>query len=484
MKTWRWLPAVMVGNAILTLIGLGSESLWLDERMSLTIVETDLDGLIRFFRTLPEQHPFYYALLKVWHIFGNSEFAVRSLSAVFTVVSVFAIYRLAQRVLDETSARIASIVMATSPYMLFFGQEARMYSLLGLLSIVCTYFLLRWWDEERRLAAYTVLGVLGAYTHVFFLFLLSAHLLWAVAQRPFVDKRTARLFGAQCIIGLFYVPWLFMIFSGPLGNQWWKGTINIVLAVPYTFLRFSVGYSEVIANYEWKVRVVDLIRSQLPLLLVVAITYGAVAVYGAKRLATRARHGSIIPIGILAPMIIATVASLITIIVGERYFMVCFPFFVLLLAAGIASLLEPGKGRAARVALVAAFAVIVGHTLFDYYTDEEYGKEQWEEVAIYMRNNASDNDIIVLHKPYIDRAFSYYFGEEAGPRVLASDPDLKPMLLEQPQFWIVLAHPASEDEYVTQFTPRFRIAEERLFPQQSGIRTFLLVQNDNDAAGG
>lgn len=482
-KTWRWLPAVMVGNAVLALIGLGSESLWLDERLSLRIVQENLGGAISIFRDLPEQHPFYYVLLKIWRVFGESEFALRSLSAVFAVACVFAIYRLAQRVLDEASARIASIVMATSPYMLFFSQEARMYSLLGLLTIVSTYLLIRWWDDERGLVGYTALGIVGAYTHIFFLFLLGAHLVWAVARRPALNQRAVRLLRAHCIVGLCYVPWLFMIFSGSLGSQSWKSAINVVLAAPYTFLRFSVGYSEVIANYDWKTRAPDLIRSQLPLLITVAVGYSVVAVYGFKRLTTHARHGSIVPIGLFAPMILATVASLITIVVGERYFMVCFPFFVLLLAAGISSLLEPSMHRAARVVVVAAFAAIVAHTLFDYYTDEEFGKEQWRDVAAYLSENTSNDDLIVLHQPHIEKAFAHYFGEEAGARVVRSDPALTPRLLAQPQFWIVLAHPASEDDFVTQFTPRFRIAEERLFPQQSGIRTFLLVRNSNDPAG-
>src|ERR1700736_513856 len=90
-----WLLAAIVLLALaVRLLRLGETSLWIDEIWSIRIAGLPWKT---FFWTVRNQDPnmsVYYALLHVWSLFGQSEFAARSLSVAAGVATIPALYAL------------------------------------------------------------------------------------------------------------------------------------------------------------------------------------------------------------------------------------------------------------------------------------------------------------------------------------------------------------------------------------------------------
>lgn len=109
--------------------------LWLDEALSVNIAQLDFEQLVEALRH--DGHPaLYYLLLGWWiDIVGDSDVAVRSLSAVFSLLAVWVLYRVSRRH-GSTTAQATLLVTATSPFLIRYATEARMYALLALLCCV------------------------------------------------------------------------------------------------------------------------------------------------------------------------------------------------------------------------------------------------------------------------------------------------------------------------------------------------------------
>ena len=138
------LAATVVGLGLLTLISLYlrtqfiGAAFWIDEGLSVGIAQhalLDIPGILR----QDGSPPLYYMLLHVWmNAFGTTEVAAQSLSLVCALLSIPAAYWAAGRVWGVRAAWFAAFLAALNPYLTSHGQEARMYGLMSLLSILAT----------------------------------------------------------------------------------------------------------------------------------------------------------------------------------------------------------------------------------------------------------------------------------------------------------------------------------------------------------
>ncbi len=128
-----------------------NQSLWLDEAIGALVVrDQSYAQIITEFPKNDNHPPLYYLSLKLWsEIFGYSEFALRSLSVLFGVVTVFLIYKIALLIGGVGNkkrfqlAKISLLLLATSPFHIYYSQEARMYSMAAFLASFSIYCFLR-----------------------------------------------------------------------------------------------------------------------------------------------------------------------------------------------------------------------------------------------------------------------------------------------------------------------------------------------------
>jgi mannosyltransferase len=241
--TWSLLAPtlILLLAAALRFYRLAGQSLWSDEGNSVALAQAGLAEIAA--RTALDIHPpLYYWLLHFWiGLFGQSEVAVRSLSAVAAVLLVGVIYQLGTRLFDRRAGLMAAFIAAVSPFQVYYAQEARMYALLALLGALTVWAMVEWMGTRAPLSGErvhgepaTILGapvqgwksrlpwallyVLGAtaglYTQYAFPVVLAAtnlaalaHLWQARKQEP-VAPRLAGWLAMQAIPLALYLPWL------------------------------------------------------------------------------------------------------------------------------------------------------------------------------------------------------------------------------------------------------------------------------------
>lgn len=222
-----WRRPAVVGALILALLGpaaalriydLTGKDIWVDEANGILMARSGLRGLLEHLK-LDSSPPLYYLLLGAWmRLFGDSEAAVRSLSVVAGVVTAGAVLAIGWRLFGKTTGLLGAVLVAVAPTHVFYSQQARMYTLLGLLGLLSSYWL--WcaieYGHRRHLFAYA-LATLGAlYTHNFAMHLLPAHaliLLWSGAWK----RQWKRWAICGLAIATAYLPWL-PVFLGQLNN--------------------------------------------------------------------------------------------------------------------------------------------------------------------------------------------------------------------------------------------------------------------------
>ena len=176
-------PAVIAGALILLMgaslalrIGTLDAGYWIDEGIAVGIASHDLADIPRVLGQ-DGNPPLYYLLLHGWmQVFGTTEAATRALSLVFALLAIPVSFWAGAALFDRRAGALAAAGAAGSPFLTYYAQETRMYSLVVLLSILASAsFVLAFVRGDRR-----QLPLLGAvaglllYTHTWGLFLTAA----------------------------------------------------------------------------------------------------------------------------------------------------------------------------------------------------------------------------------------------------------------------------------------------------------------------
>ena len=132
----RWLLLGLTWLAFaLRVAGITAQSLWRDEVDALIFATRPLSELLGMFRQPGQNGPLFFLALRPWlAAVGQSEFALRFPSALAGALAVPIFYTLVRRLVDDRKpAAIAALLMATAPYLIWYGQEAKMYAALTVL---------------------------------------------------------------------------------------------------------------------------------------------------------------------------------------------------------------------------------------------------------------------------------------------------------------------------------------------------------------
>ena len=146
---------------------------WIDEAIAVGIASHDpgeIPGLLR----QDGSPPLYYLLLHGWMtLVGDGEAATRALSLLFAAAAVPAAWW------APAAAAARAAIVAVCPLLTYYAQEARMYTLVAVLSLVATAAFVR-----RRPVVLAVALTLLLYTHTWGVFLFAAFaVVWLVRDR-------------------------------------------------------------------------------------------------------------------------------------------------------------------------------------------------------------------------------------------------------------------------------------------------------------
>ncbi len=218
---------ILLLAAALRFYRLAGQSLWSDEGNSVALAQAGLAEIAA--RTALDIHPpLYYWLLHFWIcLFGQSEVAVRSLSAVAAVLLVAIIYQVGARLFDRRAGLMAAFIAAVSPFQVYYAQEARMYALLALLGALTVWATVEWMEVHPSLPGeegwrkglpwallYILSATAGLYTqYAFPVVLVATNLaalahLWQTRKQAPAAQRLVGWLAMQAIPLALYLPWL------------------------------------------------------------------------------------------------------------------------------------------------------------------------------------------------------------------------------------------------------------------------------------
>ena len=195
---------------------LGGESYWFDEKMSLYFSQQDLVSILNPPSYEAHIHPLYYILLHFWiALVGTSEFAVRSLSAIFGSLSILAVYKLGKYLFNTKIAIYSSLILAVSIVHIYFSQEARMYSLLALMTLISIFFFLKSLNENRLRfwVIYIVASTLMLYTHFYGIFILFFQIFYLLVYYRNKVRYVKQSVAAFFLVILGFIPWFIKLFK-------------------------------------------------------------------------------------------------------------------------------------------------------------------------------------------------------------------------------------------------------------------------------
>ncbi len=208
----------LAGNALLVLVALGatirfatltSQGFWLDEQITVNLVQQPPIELLRQVIATESNPSLYYLLLGGWErIFGSAELGIRSFSAVAGIAAIPAIYVAAKTLHSRRAGVIAAAITATSPLLIWYSQEARNYELLVLMAALSFMCFAKALDEHghRWLWAWALVSATALTTHYFAFFLIVPEALWLLYRRPGPRLDTAIPMGTIAIVGLALLP--------------------------------------------------------------------------------------------------------------------------------------------------------------------------------------------------------------------------------------------------------------------------------------
>lgn len=240
---------VLVVGSFLRLGGIGTESLWYDETLTAATVQAPVGHVISEVRSRENAPPFYFVVINLWtKVFGLSDTSLRLPSALFGIATIALLYffgtelfgdgfplirgsgaspehsrqeplrgnawaRRPSHVNATTIALTAAALLALSPIHIAYSQEARSYTLVVLLVLVCTWSFTQILKSGsgRSQRAYVLTAALSLYTHTFAAFTLLAlnlFYLYLLLRKLPTGVSPRRWIVLQLAILLLFGPWL------------------------------------------------------------------------------------------------------------------------------------------------------------------------------------------------------------------------------------------------------------------------------------
>lgn len=203
-----WLAIAVAAGAALR-VAAARQTLFGDELASYWDIHSHgFGGLISALRGthIEITPPLFFALAWLTSHIGPAAAWLRLPSLIAGTLTIPAVYAVGARTVGRAAGLVAAALTALSPFMIYYGSEARAYALLMLLLTLSTLALVRaaetgrarWW------AAYAACSCAALYTHYTGVFYLAAQFLWLLWAHP-RRWRAAVLANLAVLVGL--APW-------------------------------------------------------------------------------------------------------------------------------------------------------------------------------------------------------------------------------------------------------------------------------------
>ena len=410
----RWILGILVLIKLsIGLLFITHHSIDLDEPFSIFHAQNNLGDLFGIFKN-ENNPPLHFLFLHFWEqAFGISPFAVRSLSLIFSILTVVVLFKIGLKFFSQQIAIFTCLFFIFSDFHHYYGLEARTYSLLVFEYSILIYLLLKpiLTPKENTWKTFLALGIVNIalfYTHyISLLIFLSEGFLVFVFIRNFNWKNLLLTIGIT-LIGI--LPWI-STFVSRASNVTKAGTW--LSQATYTEL---YGFLNKFLNNKYVFAFV----------LFLGVLYLLTHLTQSKN--NRKDSGKIyfaLSSLFILPYLSAFILSRLEI--AEVYYDRYLFFLTLPLFFGLSYFFLSVQ----RYSIFALTSILIGFIACFNYTPEN--NRETDHVVAFVKNQKVNN--IVLFPNYYDLNFMYHFNQEQFKdvhfRVHLNESDIYPMNVVQ-----------------------------------------------------
>ena len=335
------LAGILIFAALLRLWQNTKIALWHDEAFSALLIRMPYDEMMHRIG-LDVHPPLYYWLLRGWDtLFGDSLFSLRAFSVLFGVATVWMLYIFVKDLTKNAKIGLgAALLLAVNAFHMRYSFEARMYTLGTFLVVLSSWFILkainknqwRWW------LLYGASVAAMALTHYFLLFSIAAQgffiLIWFFKSKI----KSYRWLGAYALSFFLYAFWLPVFveqFTRVQDNYW----------IPKL-----AGWS--IPDVLWKMIIRGFDGTHTWQFVAGPVIFFTIGTWFLIK--RRSLNDRMLMVLVVAPFILAVLASIKSSIFLDRYLIFASIFFVGIIAILLLSL----KNRKVGIGLLIAYTLL------------------------------------------------------------------------------------------------------------------------------
>jgi mannosyltransferase len=236
------LGVLVVLAAVLRVYRLGYQGFWFDEGNTALEVRFSVGQMLTLLKHYESTPPLYYGIAWVWsRVFGDTETGLRSLSALVGILAVPVAYGAAARLVSRRAGLIAAALVTFNPYLIWYSQEARAYSLVVLLTGAGLWAFACVRDEPsaRGLAAWGVISALALATEYYSFLVILPEAVWLL----YIHRRSRALWVCLGALAVWCAPLLwFAISQNGTGHASWIAPIPLLPRLGQIVPQFLIGY--------------------------------------------------------------------------------------------------------------------------------------------------------------------------------------------------------------------------------------------------
>jgi|GEM_PF-2644128 len=365
---------------------LGKFGLSFDE--SLTALQVKHIGRINFFKNILP--PFYIYFLHFFTGHINSEFAWRFPSLIFGSFSIILMFFLGRMLFNEKIGLISAFLVSISPFQIYYSQTARPYSMMGMLSLLSVFFLVKSFRKGTFLywLGFIMFSLIAIYCHymamliwgaqLIFFFLVRKDLSAVIKRKWYISNLLLFLFVAPLSTGFLNITGKLREIKADFNIPFW-GPIVSFRSLFMTVKNFSIGYNADMVIHLFAIGV-----------------FSYFFLNGVLKF-KKEKEMILCLLCLFAPILTAFVASLFQSCYIDRFFLPSSLFYLFIVATGLSSLKNKHL-----VLFVLIISILSGCALRNYYCNvyplsaEKYPWEQrkrnYKAVADYINGRRKEGE--------------------------------------------------------------------------------------------
>lgn len=453
---WNWIVlAILLLAFSLRILKLDGQSLWWDETLTVYGSNQDMISLLQGILERRVHPPLFYVLMHFWLLVGKEQFVVQTFAVFWGTLSVAAIYPVGRMVGGHKAGVCSTLLLAVSPYAIWYSQEARMYSLTAFLVLIANYFLMKTLreDHSKYWIGYSAFTLLAIWTHHICLFIIPAQLAFVILNRGTHRTELRACLTSITLIGLLYLPWVVTIFAtGGFHNAaiGWVPfpQLQDLFWTPYVFTLGSTSDPHHLSNI---------------LVVLLCLSLVGLSLFLVRKPSTEdhQRSGRIfLAYWLFVPAILVFLISLDMpisqkrSIYMDRYFTLLLPAYIALVACGLSAISKLRKELGLLALLIVLMPTLV--SLRNLYFDERYFRDDWRGAVRYIQQEGGPDDPILM-KPSFFIPVQYYYEGTPIPWVFIPEPvdidgdydtylsQIMPEItLDKDRFWQIVTKPNTD----------------------------------------